>query len=380
MPRPKKKSRAEKFKVKFLDLRIEDDTERRSVLDAIDTVLQHGQFILGPEVDAFEAAAARYCERRFAVGVGSGTDAIILALKAHNIGPGDEVVTSAISWLASGTAIAQTGAEPIFADIEDDLNISVASVQECITPKTRAIMPVHYGGKICDMPALRACADEAGLVLIEDASQSFGARRNGRPSGAESDIAVFSLNPMKLLPAIGEAGLILCDDPVIDGELRSRRYHGLISRSTTDKLSPNARLDTVQAAILLTRLDTVDSIISRRAALAAKYQRALSNYVTVPRESDSPDSRDSWFVYAIRTAMRDELYQFLRARGVEAMIRDHIVLPDQPVFSHQNPTNTVNARRAANDLICLPLYENLSNDDADFVIQSVIAFFDGERI
>jgi len=368
------------FRVRFLDLRITDDGERADYLSAIETVMRHGRFIQGPEVSEFENSIAKYCGRQFAIGVGSGTDAIILALKALNIGPGDEVITSSISWLASGTTIAQTGATPIFADVGDDLNINPDMIEGLISDRTKAIMPVHYAGKICDMAALRSFVMKKDIRLIEDASQSFGARRAGHPAGSESDVAVFSLNPMKLLPAIGEAGVILCDDPAIDQEIRSRRYHGMIDRWQTDKLSPNARLDTVQAAILIQRLDKIDAIIARRSEIADRYQRALSNYVAVPRESKQPGTRNAWFVYAIQTLRRDALLAYLRENGVEAMIRDHIVLPDQPIFAGQHSEPIENARRMADGLICLPLHESLSNDDADFVIRSVISFFDGEHV
>ena len=366
------------FKVPFLDLSIPNAAERTEYLNSIDRVMQHGRFILGPEVAEFETVIAQYCKRTFAVGVGSGTDAIFLALKVLGIGAGDHVITSSISWLASATTIAQTGAIPVFADVNEDLNINVDSVRENLNHRTKAILAVDYAGKVCQVEALRAIAEEHGIPLIEDASQAFGALRNGAPAGANSDMAVFSLNPMKVLPAMGEAGIVLTDDEILTERLKSLRYHGMIDRWQTDKLGPNARMDTIQAAILLKRLERVENVISARTAIAKQYNRALSSYVTIPQQTHLPQTRDAWFVYQIRTTERDKLIQHLHNLGIEALLREHIALPDQPVFASYNSATTKNARRIADQLLCLPLHENLTKDDVNYVLEGVQSFFDGD--
>ena len=366
------------FRVRFLDLSIADKEERKAYLDAIDVVMQHGRFINGPEIVELESAIAAFCKRKFAVGVGSGTDAILLALKALGIAAGDHIITSSISWLASATTIAQTGAIPVFADVNEDLNINLDSVRENLNHKTKAILAVDYAGKICQIEELRTIAEAQGIPLIEDASQAFGAFRNGAPAGANSDIAVFSLNPMKVLPAMGEAGIILTDDEALTERLKSLRYHGMIDRWRTATLSPNARMDTIQAAILLKRLEQVEHVISARTAIAEQYNRGLSSYVTIPQQTNSPETRDAWFVYPIQTTERDKLIKHLHNLGIEALLREHIALPDQPVFASYNSATTKNARRIADQLLCLPLYENLTEDDVNTVLEGVRSFFDGD--
>ena len=200
------------YKVPFLDLRVTDDAEFRSLVASIEKVFHHGRLVMGPEVTRFEEEISKYCGRRYAVGVNSGTDALFIALKGFGIGGGDEVITTSLSWIATANAIAMTGAKPVFADIEDDLNISPECVERKISERTRAILPVHYTGRVCKMDALRRIAEKNGLAIVEDAAQAFGARNSGKVAGSLGDVACFSMNPMKLLAACGEAGIILTDD------------------------------------------------------------------------------------------------------------------------------------------------------------------------
>ena len=298
-------------------------------------------------------------------------------MRALGIGAGDEVVTSTISWLASGTAISLTGAEPVFADIGDDLNIDPASAEALITPQTKAIMPVHYAGKICDMDALGAIAKRHGVAIVEDASQAFGARRNGCAAGGFGDLAAFSLNQMKLLPACGEAGVVLTDDPSYAETMRRLRYHGMVDADATDTLSFNKRIDTVQAAILLTRIERVDRTIERRRALAVRYGEALHDLVETPCESAAPNDRDAWYTYVIRTPHRDRLLRELERSGVEAKVRDRLLVPDQPVYGGKAKGSYDKAEKAVDTLLSLPIHERMTDEDADYVVACVTSFFDG---
>ena len=194
-----------------MDLKISDLSERKNLLAAVGKVLEHGMFIQGEEHNAFERAAASYCNRKYCIAVNSGTDALFLALKALGIGKGDEVITTALSWIATANAIHLTGAKPIFADITNSLNIDPHCVQKLINHKTRAILPVHYGGRICNMNALCKIARDHNIHLVEDASQAFGAKYDGKISCSFGDLACVSLNPMKTLAACGEAGIVLTD-------------------------------------------------------------------------------------------------------------------------------------------------------------------------
>ena len=210
-------------RIAFRDLAVRDPELRSQLLAAVDRVLAHGRLILGPEHDQFETATASYCQRRFAVGVNSGTDALYLALRALDVGEGDEVITTPLSWIATVNAIVMTGARPIFVDIGQDLNLDPERLEAAITPRTRAIMPVHFTGQLAAMDAIMAIARQHNIWVVEDGGQAFAARHNGTPSGSFGILGCFSMNPMKVWNAFGEAGAIVGDDLHLKERLCSLR-------------------------------------------------------------------------------------------------------------------------------------------------------------
>ncbi len=357
--------------VPFLDLRVPPE-ERELLLQAIDRVFQHGRFVLGPEMVEFEAAVADSCNRKFAVGVGSGTMALFLGLKSLGIGPGDEVITTSLSWIATANAIALTGAAVVFADIKDDLNIDPESVSRLITAKTKAIIPVHYTGKMCDMESLDALARKHRLKIIEDAAQAFGALYNGRPAGSFGDLACFSMNPMKVLAACGEAGIVLTDDQTVYERLLALRYNGTVNKEWCIEPSLNGRLDTVQAAILLERLKTINSIIEKRRKFAAIYGAALAPFVRVPMEL--PNERDIYYTYQIRTPHRDALKLYLEERGIEVKIQHPILMSKQPIYEKLT-CDSSRAEKIVQEILCLPIHEKLVESQLHYVAESVADFF-----
>jgi len=359
-------------KVPFLDLRVPIE-ERKALLQAVDKVFQHGRFILGPEVLEFEQKMAQYCGRKFAVGVGSGTDALFLALKGLEIGPGDEVITTSLSWIATTNAIAMTGASVVFADIGDDLNIDPKSVEKLITAKTRAIVPVHYTGKVCNMPALMALGKKHKIPVVEDAAQSFGAMLDGKRAGSLGDLACFSMNPMKLLAACGEAGMVLTDDEAVYQRLVPLRYNGTINKEHCIATSMNCRLDTIQAAMLLERFKTVDALISARRKVAAFYNQKLTRAVRTPVEK--PNERDIYYTYQIQTAKRDALKQFLEERGIEVKIQHPLLMCEQPLYEKFVRLPVPNAKKLVREILCLPMHEKLSDAELQHVVDSVNSFF-----
>ncbi|HEY4255224.1 MAG TPA: DegT/DnrJ/EryC1/StrS family aminotransferase [Chlamydiales bacterium] len=359
-------------RVPFLDLRV-SSKEKKSLLQAIEKVFDHGRFILGPEVTELEQTIAQRCGRKFAVGVGSGTDALFLAFKALGVGPGDEIITTSLSWIATTNAIAMTGATVVFADIGDDLNIDPASVKRLITSKTRAIVPVHYTGKICDMKALSALAKKHQLPIIEDAAQAFGSTHDGKPAGSFGTIACFSMNPMKIFAACGEAGIVLTDEEEIYQRLVPLRYNGTINKERCIATSMNCRLDTIQAAVLLERLKGVDAIIEKRRQLADVYRKKLSSFVRVPVEK--ANERDVYYTYQIQTPKRDELKQFLEERGIEIKIQHPFLMSEQPIYEKFARHPLPNAKRIIRQILCLPMHEKLSLQEQNHVIDSVESFF-----
>jgi len=359
-------------KVPFLDLRVPLE-ERKSLLQAVDQVFQHGRFILGPEVTELEVAIAKYCGRKFAVGVGSGTDALFLGLKGLGIGPGDEVITTSLSWIATTNAIAMTGADVVFADIRDDLNIDPASVERLITPKTKAILPVHYTGKMCDMNALMAIAKRHGIAVVEDAAQAFGSSLHGKVAGSFGTVSCFSMNPMKVFAACGEAGMILTDSEEIHQRLIPLRYNGTINKERCIAPSMNCRLDTIQAAMLLRRLAGVDEIVLKRREVAKVYDRRLTSVVRKPVEKAG--ERDIYYTYQIQTSRRDELKQFLEEVGIETKIQHPFLMCQQPPYQKYLRQPVPKAEKLVQEILCLPMHEKLTEAELDHVIESIHLFF-----
>ena len=362
--------------IPFLDLRVSDPDEKRLLLAAVDRVLDHGRLINGPEVAALEQQVALRCGRRHGLGVASGTDALYIALRALGLGTGDEVIVPALSWVATANAVALTGARPVFADIGDDLNIDPAAAARCITARTRAILPVHYTGKICDMAALGRLADRHGLILVEDAAQAFGAEQAGRPAGAFGQVGCFSMNCMKVWAACGEAGMLVTDDAAFYERMTALRYNGTVNRETCILVGLNGRMDTVQAAILLRRLERLPDLLARRRAVAEHYRRRLQNWVETP--SENPGARDACYTFTIRCDRRDALQADLAAAGIETKIQHPILMCDQPVYRRSEVVAVPNARRLVDRILCLPASEKISDDEVDRVCDRIGHFYAGK--
>jgi dTDP-4-amino-4,6-dideoxygalactose transaminase len=366
-------SATEQVRVRFLDLSVKDETERAEILQAVATMLDHGRIVLGPEVAEFERRVAAFCRRRHAVGVGSGTDALIVGLRALKIGPGDEVITTPLSWLATGSAILLNGATPVFADIDETLNIDPTTIEPLITPKTKAVLPVHFTGHLASMPQIMEVARRHGLLVIEDGAQAFGATLNGVPCGGFGDMACISLNPMKVLGAIGDAGIVLTDDPEVRTRLDMLRHSGVTDREYCQELSHNCRLDTLQAAVLLKRLARYPANIKRRRQIAARYGRELAGFVATP--PPVAGCEDAVYTYTIRTSRRDDLRVHLTNLGIETRIQHPLTMNYQPAFQGKFRGATPRAVRLTREILCIPAHEKLSDIDQDFVIEGIRSFF-----
>lgn len=363
----------ERRHVRFLALEIDDEARLRRLLSAVERVLRHGRLVLGPEVQEFERRIAERCGRKYAVGVNSGSTALLLGLKSVGIGPGDEVITTSLSWIATANAIATTGATPVFADIGDDLNIDPASVRELVTPRTKAILPVHWAGKMCRMSALIEIAEQHGLMIIEDAAQAFDASHHGRKAGAFGVVGCFSMNAMKVFAACGDAGMVVTDREDVYQRVLALRYNGTVDRERCIDISLNGRLDTLQAAILLERLEDVEAIIERRREVAGWYGEALKGVVEPPQEA--PGECDAWYTYTIRTARRDELKAFLEGRGIETRIHHPFLMPQQPAYRDGARGKFPNAERLVGQVLCLPATEKIRREEVDYVVACVREFY-----
>lgn len=357
-----------------MDLRVTDQTERLRLVDAVDRVLRHGRMVLGPEVQECERRVADRCGRRFAVGVSSGSTALHLAMACLDLGPGDEVITTSLSWIATANAIASVGATPVFVDIRDDLNMDPDRVREAITPRTRAILAVHWTGKICDMPAITRIAEEHGLLLIEDAAQAFDASLHGRKAGSFGTVGCFSMNSMKVLASCSDSGMVVTDREDLYNRLLSLRYAGTVNQEECVDVALNGRMDTLEAAILLVRLERLDDVIARRREIASWYKKGLAGVVETPRAG--PGELDVWYTYTVRADRRDELRAFLDTRGVETKIHHPILMPDQPVYRGSARARTYpNANRLVKQIVSLPATEKASRSDVDYVVACVREFY-----
>lgn len=361
------------MKVPFLNLSLNNKEEKKSILNSISNVLDHGKLVMGPEIDNFEKQIANFCNRKFCVSVGSGTDSLYLALRALDIKQGDEVITTSLSWIATANSIALTGGTPVFADINEDLNISIDSVKKLITEKTKAILVVNYTGKICEMDEFIKIAQEKKIHLVEDGSQSFGAFYKDRVCGSFGILSCISHNPMKILAGIGEAGSILCDDVNIYNRLVSLRYNGTINRETCVEPSLNARMDTIQAAVLIERLKNVNQVIQKRRENAKLYIKKLSHLVETPYEENY--QKDVYYTFIIKTPFRDSLMNFLEKHGVETKIQHRQLMPQQPAYSKDTKGEFTNGKEIVNKILCLPISENLSLQDIQYVIEVIEIFF-----
>jgi dTDP-4-amino-4,6-dideoxygalactose transaminase len=361
------------MRVSFLDLRVTDEAERRELLDAVDRVLRHGRILLGPEVDTLEDLFAEYCGTRYAIMVSSGTEALFMAIRALDIGPGDEVITTPLSFIATANGIALNGATPVFADVREDLTIDPSTIEALITKRTKAILPVHFTGKLSRMPELKEIADKHGLLLIEDAAPAFGAAYLDRRAGSFGDVACFSMNCMKVFGALGEAGMVVTDSKDIRERLIALRYNGLLNREYCHWVSLNGRPDTVQAAMLIQRLPRVENIVMRRREIAAYYNTHLADVVRVPQESNG--YRDVYYTYTVKTERREALQAFLQAKEIETKIQHPILMPNHPAYEGRSAEAFPVAKRVVGEILSLPANEKLTWDEVEYVTSCVRQFY-----
>ena len=356
-------------RVPFLALRPGPDAP--AVRAAIDRVIERGWFILGPELSAFEQEFAAASGARHAVGVGTGTDAIALTLRALGIGPGDEVVTSPLSAAYSALAILMAGATPVFADISPDrLTLDPAACEAAITSRTAALLPVHLYGQPADMPAFEAIARRHDLALVEDACQAHAASSAGRPVGTFGAAGAFSFYPTKNLGALGDAGAVITNDAALAEKIGRLRNGGQTDRYRHVEFGVNSRLDEMQAAVLRARLPLLPAWTARRRELAARYRRALEGAsIVVPPECDPGHA---YHLFTVRSSDRQGFQTALTASGIETLVHYPIPIPRQDAFAFLSPAACPVADRVCAEICSLPLHPFLSDADVDTVVDAVV--------
>jgi len=358
-------------RIPFLSLVPAED--REAVNAAIDRVVSRGWFVLGPEVEAFESELAAAMGAAHGVGVGSGTDALSLILRALDIGPGDEVITTALSAAYTALAIVMAGARPVFADVDPArLTIDPASVEHAVGPRTRAILPVHLYGQAADMAAIQPIADRHHLAGIEDCCQAHLATADGRPVGTIGVAGAFSFYPTKNLGALGDGGAVVTNDPALADRIKRLRNGGQTDRYRHVEAGVNSRLDEIQAAILRSRLPRLPAWTDRRRRLAAAYRARLADAPVhaIPER----DSGHVYHLFVVRSDARSDLQAHLAASGIETLIHYPVPAPQQPAFRTASPADCPAAARACQEVISLPLNPAMSNDDVNDVAAALLAF------
>lgn len=355
--------------VPFLDLRAQYETIRGEVRAAIDRVLESCEFTLGSEVAAFETEFAAYCGTRHAVGVNSGTSALHLALLSLGVGPGDEVITVPFTFIATASAILYTGARPVFVDIDPEtFTMDPARIAAAITPRTKAIVPVHLYGQPADMNPIAALARRHGLAVIEDACQAHGAAYEGRSAGGIGDLGCFSFYPGKNLGAYGEGGMVVTNDAGHARTLRMLRDWGAEQKYQHVMKGYNYRLEGLQGAVLRVKLRRLDAWTDASRAAAARYDRLLAGS-GVATPTAAPYARHVYHLYVVRSPRRAAWQEALRARGIQTGIHYPVPLHLVPAFAELGYAAGAfpHAERAAAEVLSLPLYPELTTAQAEAV-------------
>ncbi len=360
----------------------EQFSDKDLILQKIREVVTRGDFTLGREVDKLEEAFARIIGVKHAIGVGSGTDAIFLSLRALDLQPGDEVITTAFTFYATIGAIVTAGGTPVFCDIEDDFNISIAGIRQLITEKTKAIVPVHWTGRPCEMDEMIEISEEFGIPIIEDACHSILAEYKGRKTGTFGITGCFSFHPLKNLNVWGDGGIITTNSDEMNAKIRLLRNHGLTDRDHCEIFGYNSRLDTIQAVVANHLLGKIHSITDARIKHANYLDRALSEVpgIKIPHRVDTV--KEVFHIYSFMAEKRDALVQYLRENGIDAKIHYPIPMHLQPAAQYLNyrKGDFPMAENAANRTISLPVHEFVKSKDLDFMISKVMEFYSNDKL
>jgi dTDP-4-amino-4,6-dideoxygalactose transaminase len=366
-------------KIPLVDLKAQYENIKGEIDDAIAAVISEAAFIGGPHVKAFESAFATFCGAKHCVGVGNGTDAIFLVLKAMGIGNGDEVITAANSFIATSEAITMTGARVVFVDVRPDTcNIDPDRIEEKITERTKAILPVHLYGQPADMDPIARLARKHGLRVIEDAAQAHGARYKGRTVGTLGDAACFSFYPGKNLGAYGDAGAVVTDDEGLSDRVRMLANHGRVDKYDHQFEGVNSRLDGLQAAILRVKLAHLPRWTEQRRCNARLYGTYLDGFAGIvpPAETSVSDAVYHLYVARVRKEIRKPLQESLKADGIQTGVHYPVILPRLKAYAHlrHGENDFPEATRACGEILSLPMFPELREDQIRYIAGKISGF------
>ncbi len=367
-----------KLNVPLLDLKGQYTALKSEIMPVVERVLDGQYMINGPEVGEFERQSAGYCDAKFAVGCSSGTDALILAMMALDLKPGDEIITSPFTFFATVGSIHRQGLKPVFVDIDPEtFNFDAEQLEQAVNEKTRAIAPVHLFGQMADMDTVLDVAEKHDLKVIEDAAQSIGAKQNGAPAGSLGDAGCFSFFPSKNLGGAGDGGLITCQDEDLYKRLLVLRNHGAHERYYHDEVGGNFRLDTLQAAYLSVKLKHLDTWHEGRRSNAAFYGEHLASVeqVTTPIIADGNES--IYNQYTLRVQQRDELQKYLGEAGIGSAIYYPLCMHEQKCFGYlgYKTGDFPVAEQAAAEVLSIPIYPELNEEQLGHVVETIKSFY-----
>ncbi|MBD9355060.1 DegT/DnrJ/EryC1/StrS family aminotransferase [Methylomonas albis] len=366
------------FLVPYVGLKAEFEQRKNELTRAFEAIGSSAGYVLRDEVSQFETSIADMLGVGYAIGVNSGTDALFLALKALNIGPGDEVITVAHTFVATLAAVVHCGAKPILIDIADDFNMAADKLEQVLSGATKVIIPVHMNGRCCNMSAILAVAEKYGLHVIEDAAQSLGAHIDGRHAGSFGVANAFSLHPMKNLHCYGDGGVITTNSASLAEQLKVLRNHGQNATKALISFGFNSRLDNLQAALLNVNFKYFADDVKRRRELAGRYHQGLGSVsgIKLPQPPEDSGYFDTFSSFPILSEDRDLLLKYLQAKGVECFIHWETPLHHNQYLNLGNIELPM-TERVSREVLSLPIHPFLDNDQCDYVITAVREFFDG---
>ncbi|MCK9614344.1 MAG: DegT/DnrJ/EryC1/StrS family aminotransferase [Candidatus Omnitrophica bacterium] len=363
--------------IPYVNLAGQNRVVKKEILQAIGKVLESGQFILGKEVEAFERSFANLCGTEYALGVGTGTDALVLALRVLNIGPGDSVITVANSFISTASSIVLVGAKPVFVDVGEDYNINPRLIEKAINSRTKAILPVHLTGRPADMKSILEIAKKHKLTVIEDCAQAVGAEYREKCVGSFGTIGCFSLHPLKNLNACGDGGALTTNDRNLYRKLQILRNNGFSTRDNCAAWSDNSRLDTIQAALLLVKLNYLKKWTDRRRENAEFYQKHLSCLTQVKVPVERPYEKSVYHTFVIQAQDRDRLSNFLGRKGIGTKIHYPIPIHLQPAAKSlkQKSGSLLMTEKQAKMILSLPIYPELTTKQLSYIVNCIYDFY-----
>ncbi len=364
------------MKIKMLDLKKIHEPIRDELIKGFEEVLDSNRFILGPYVENFEKELSQYLGGAYVVGVGNGTDALTISLTVLGIGPGDEVITTPFTFVATAETISLKGARPVFVDIEPDTyTIDPEKIEEKITKNTKAILPVHLYGQAVDMDPIIEIAKRHNLYIIEDGAQSIGVKYKGRYTCTIGDLGTLSFYPSKNLSCLGDGGAVITKDEKLYNRLKILRIHGATSKYYHEYLGFNSRLDAIQAKFLSIKLKYLDELNQKRRKIAEKYSNTLKEYVKVPVVK--PYSTHIFHQYTIYVERRDELMEYLKENGIPSQVHYPTPLHLQPAFSYlgYKEGDFPVAEDSAKHVLSLPVHPYLEDEEIEYIIEKIIKFY-----